>query len=210
MAWQRLLAHVPPWADFLVPPDLDPRPKIVGIGFYKTGTTSLGRALRILGHRLQKGFTFNKPGKRVVIPEPVTFDKVRDAALPMMRYYSAFEDNPWPFLYRDVDRAYPGTRFILTYRDSESWYRSACGKWSRTGKPKVDKKEAIRQYEAHNAAVRTYFKDRQSDLLCWDLTQNPTWEPLCRFVGAPIPNRRFPHGKPGRFIAEPNPRLVSS
>ncbi len=59
----RFLSYVPPWMDPILPPKLDRRPKVFGIGFHKTGTTSLGRALRALGYRVHKGFTINTAGK---------------------------------------------------------------------------------------------------------------------------------------------------
>lgn len=61
----RLLSHLSPWLDPILPPDLDRRPKVFGIGFHRSGTTSLGRALRSLGYRVNKGFSFNLPRKRV-------------------------------------------------------------------------------------------------------------------------------------------------
>jgi hypothetical protein len=222
MTWQRLLAHVPPWADPILPPDLDTRPKVIGIGFHKTGTTSLGRALRTLGYRLHKGFAFNKPGKPVVISEPVTLEKVRDIAMPMMHRYSAFDDNPWPLLFADIDQAWPASKFVLTIREPEAWYRSAANGFGDRPSTKLDliygeqnfsmphnKNKAIARYNAHNQAVRDHFKDRPDDLLIWDLTKNPNWEPLCRFIGVSVPNRRFPHGKPGAFVTQPHPLLVN-
>lgn len=50
------LSYLPAWFDPILPPNLEDRPKIFGIGFHKTGTTSLGRALRTLRFRLHKSF----------------------------------------------------------------------------------------------------------------------------------------------------------
>lgn len=217
LAPMRLLSHVPPWMDPILPPDLDRRPKVFGIGFHKTGTTSLGRALRILGYRVHKGFTFNKPKKRVVISEPVTLEKVRDAAFPMIPYYSAFEDNPWPLLFKDIDQAFPGSRFILTYRDPERWFRSAARYHTGRLSPMHDliygerqfritdsKQKALERFNRHNDEVRAYFQDRSRDLLDWDLVTDPDWEKLCTFLGLPAPNRTFPHGK---ALSELEPNL---
>ncbi len=204
----RILSYLPPWIDPVLPPDLDGRPKIFGIGFHKTGTTSLGRALRALGYRVHKGFSFNMQGKHVVIPEPITLEKLRAVALPMVRYYSAFEDNPWPLLFKDLDAAYPGSRFILTDRDPERWYRSASRFHDGPHSPMLDfiygqknfeisenRAAALSRFNAHNEGVRTYFKDRPDDLLCWDLESEPSWERLCSFLDLPVPRRAFPHGK---------------
>jgi len=204
----RFLSYLPPWMDTILPPDLDRRPKIFGIGFHKTGTTSLGRALRALGYRVHKGFTFNLPNKRISIPEPVTLEKIRNAAFPMIRYYSAFEDNPWPLLYKEIDLAYPGSRFILTSRDPERWFRSAARYFDRRASPMNDfiygqrhfvmadnKAVALSRFNRHNQEVRDYFADRPDDLLVWDLEAEPDWQKLCAFLDLAIPKRDFPHGK---------------
>jgi Sulfotransferase domain len=204
----RFLSYLPPWLDPVLPPHLDRRPKIFGIGFHKTGTTSLGRALRDLGFRVHKGFSINMPGKRVRIPEPVTLAKIQDVALPIVPYYSAFQDNPWPLLFDELDRLWPGSRFVLTTRDPERWYRSAArfhnGRKSRMLdfiygqrdlKIAENKELCLRRFNAHNEKVKAYFKDRPDDLLCWDLEAEPNWYKLCAFLDVPVPARDFPHGK---------------
>jgi hypothetical protein len=207
-AGMHMLSILPSRFDPLLPVNLDRRPKVFGIGFQKSGTTSLGRALRTLGFRVQKGFGFNRPGKRVVIPEPVTIEAVRDVALPMVPYYAAFEDNPWPLLFRDLDAAFPGSRFILTVRDPQRWIRSAVNYFGVKSNATLDliygrkgfcfagnEAVALERFERHNAEVLDYFHARPNDLLAWDLTSNPGWDTLCRFLECPRPRRPFPHGK---------------
>ena len=46
-------------------------------------------------------------------------------ALERARDYDAFEDLPWCLLYRELDEAFPGSKFVLTVRSSsEVWLRS--------------------------------------------------------------------------------------
>jgi hypothetical protein len=204
----RILSIVPARLDPLLPPDLDPRPKVFGIGFHKTGTTSLGRALRVLGYRIQKGFNFNRPGKRIVIPAPVTLDKVRDVAFGMVPRYSAFEDNPWPLLFRELDAAFPGSKFILTTRDPERWIRSASRYFGTKtngmfeliyNRPSFciagNEDFARARFETHNRDVREHFAGRSGDLLEWKLEAEADWPMLCDFLNCPVPNAAFPHGK---------------
>ncbi len=126
----------------------------------------------------------------------------------MTQYYSAFEDNPWPLLFREIDAAYPGSRFILTVRDPERWFRSAARFHNGPHSPMhdfvygqknfeiaADRETAIGRFNAHNDAVKAHFKDRPDVLLCWNLEAEPTWERLCAFLGLPVPKRDFPHGK---------------
>jgi hypothetical protein len=205
----RLLAHTPACFDGWLPPNLDNRPKVFGIGFHKTGTTSLGRALRALGFRVHRGFTFNRPGKRIAIAEPVTPDKIRPVAFGKIPYYSAFEDNPWPLLFKELDQAYPGSKFILTRRDPEAWYRSAARFHEGRPSPMLDlvygapnfciasnRQIALQRFNAHNEEVCRHFKDRPEALLDWNLEAEPRWDKLCDFLELPVPHARpFPHGK---------------
>ena len=89
--------------------------KIIGVGFQKTGTSSLRDALKILGytvgdnhHQMLGPFLRGNMGR--VIRTLNRFDSV--------------EDNPWPSMYKELDAQLPGSKFILTIRESESWLRS--------------------------------------------------------------------------------------
>src|SRR6476660_2478699 len=82
--------------------------KVFGIGFPRTGTTSLVRALNILGI----ASTHNPAGL------------LTDANDPVLDAFDGFADNPIPILYAELDARYPHSKFILTDRDVDSWLRS--------------------------------------------------------------------------------------
>jgi hypothetical protein len=96
-------------------------PKIFCVGRNKTGTTSLGAALRNLGFKVAP----QAPA------ELLTPEWARRDFKPLIRFcrkYDAFQDAPFSldFTYVAMDQAFPGSRFILTERDSaEVWYESA-------------------------------------------------------------------------------------
>lgn len=207
-AGMRVLSVLPSRFDPILPENLDARPKIFCVGFHKTGTTSFGRALRTLGFRVRKGMNFNRPGKRIVIPEPVTLEKVEEVALRLVPRYAAFEDNPWPLMFRRLDEEYPGSRFILTRRESASWIRSAANYFGTKTNPMFDliygrrdfciagnEEEAVARYERHNADVLEHFRGRGEDLLIWDLASAQSWDRLCDFLECPVPRQPFPHAK---------------
>ena len=85
-------------------PDL---PKVFCIGFHKTGTTSLKMALKILGYRVTgpNGRHDKNIGRNV-----------EALARRIVPKFDAFQDNPWPIIYRFLDKEYPGSKFILTVR----------------------------------------------------------------------------------------------
>jgi hypothetical protein len=122
--------------------------------------------------------------------------------------YDAFQDNPWPIVFKRLDERYPNSKFILTVRDSEPWLRSQIKDFGRAetpmrkwiygaGAPLGNEARYVARYEAHNAEVLEYFKDRSRDLLVMDLTKGDGWPKLCAFLGAEIPNTPFPHANKG-------------
>lgn len=170
--------------------------KVFGIGFHKTGTKSLGAALELLGYR-------------VCGPIGVRNDNIGAEALEMAlrtaQDFDAFQDNPWPILYRELDSAFPGGKFILTVCSTKSWLERArryfgeaetpMRRWIYgAGSPIGNEAIYADRFDRHNREVVEYFKDRPSDLLVFPLTESPSWTPLCDFLGKPIPEDiPFPH-----------------
>jgi len=177
--------------------------KIFGIGFQKTGTSSLNEALRLLGYRAAGGFRINHP-KGVALPPPLTNEKVLPLALARAREADAFNDNPWPPLFRELDAAFPDAKFILTLRDADRWMASVLRHFGDTRSdvaqwiygvpcPKGHEARYRAVYEAHNDAVRAHFADRPDALLQIDFEQGAGWRELCGFLGVQVPASAFPH-----------------
>lgn len=170
------------------------RPKVFGIGFHKTGTTSLRRALEVLGYR-------------VTGPNAVRDPKIAERAWDLVRelagQYDAFQDNPWPLFYRELDQLYSGSKFILTRRPTDRWIASVTRHFGDTGTPMRQwiygvehprGNESIYRdrYERHNAEVLEYFSNRPDDLLLMEFEKGDGWEKLCPFLGTEIPDTPFP------------------
>lgn len=173
------------------------RPKVFCIGFHKTGTTSLELALRKLGYRVTGSF-----GTK----DPDIASKVHELAYAMVDKFDAFEDNPWPILYRELDARFPGSKFVLTRRPTENWIRSQVKDFAGTetpmrrwiygtdaGCPAGNEETYVARYERHNREVQEYFAERPGDLLIIDLPNDDGWSRLCPFLGHDAPNEPFPH-----------------
>jgi hypothetical protein len=124
-------------------------------------------------------------------------------------------DLPIPLLYRELDKAYPGSKFILTLRDENSWLKSVQKHydprynpqqpgWAEDGftntvhaalygRISFDAETCLRVYRQHNADVLEYFKDRPEDLLILNVSKGEGWEKLCPFLKQPIPSKPYPH-----------------
>lgn len=132
-----------------------------------------------------------------------------DLVIELARHYRSFEDRPWNIapLYRLLDEAFPGSRFILTSRSADSWWRSVEQWLTRThpqdegkrwryfrqlGVDRIERHAFIAAYSRHNTEIRHYFSGR-SDFLEIDFEQGIGWEQLCDFLGCEIPSVPIPH-----------------
>lgn len=169
--------------------------KIFGIGFHKTGTKTLKKALEILG--------YDVTGPNGVNDANIGEDlySLIDELVPK---YDAFQDNPWPVVYRYLDERYPGSRFILTMRDSDDWVASVVRYFGRkttpmrkmiygAGSPVGYEALYQKRFEEHNKEVLAYFSDKPERLLVLNFFEHDGWEKLCRFLGKEIPDVPFPH-----------------
>lgn len=174
--------------------------KVIGLGYSKTGTTTLRECFREFGLPFI-GFDVELT-RQVVHGDP-------GPAVAALADYDAAANWPWPLIFREIDAAYPGSRFILTTRrDGATWLRSLVSQAKKKprgeyrewvyghGDPVGHEDELIARYEAHNEAVRRYFADRPGQLLdvCWETGSG--WRELCGFLGRPIPAVRFPRANP--------------
>lgn len=174
--------------------------KIFCIGFQKTGTSSLRDALRRLGYSVSGVF-----GRDLSLEE--LRDTYVERGLAIVEKFDAVEDMPWPLMFRELDVRFPDSKFILSVRETDAWFRSIDGHFGEThsvlhqltyGKdapcPRGHEARYREVYEAHNRAVREYFADRPRDLLVMDLAAGDGWTELGNFLGrADVPSGPFVH-----------------
>ena len=198
--------------------------KIFGIGLPKSGTVSLHDALQILGY------------KSVHFPaDDETVNQIRsgDYDLKVMRSYDAASDIPIPAIFPQLRSAFPDSKFILTYRDENSWIESHRNAKFNHDTPKPgsmrDFYRAILYginafnenrfrwvHQKHHADVTRYFSGENSkDLLTINFTAGEGWDELCAFLNVPVPSTPFPHSnatraKPRRIAWEAlrDPRIT--
>lgn len=187
--------------------ELNPVPtRIFGIGMHKTGTTSLHTALNIMGlnsaHWLSAGWAKKVWREMNTVGRSNTLE----------RNYAAC-DLPISPLFKKLDVAYPGSKFILTIRSEENWIGSVRRHWSPETNPFRHQWDSdpfthiihnaiygrtefhgptMRQaYRRHNKRVMEHFKDRPGDLLVLNIDKPVGWYQLCQFLGVrdypPVP-----------------------
>jgi len=199
--------------------------ELIGAGFGRTGTLSMKAALEKLGlgpchHMLEvtSSDTQREIWRRIAAGETPNWDEA-------FAGYRSTVDWPGAYYWRELSEYYPEAKILLTVRSAESWYESASNTIFRAiasihdqdsvgvkliaerifGGRLDDKAHAIAIYERNTAEVQAAFgADR---LLTY--TVGDGWEPLCRFLGKPVPSEPFPKTNTTdefkKRIAGPNP-----
>ena len=174
--------------------------KIFGVGLSRTGTTSLHMALLLMGkasiHYPLNAAPYWLAGDFYLYDPLAEFDACLD--IPTSAYF------------RELDKAYPGSRFILTVRNEDQWASSIERLYANL--PKSSQHTQLRDmvrlvtygtvnfhsdryrriFNEHNDAVQAYFKNRPDALLVMDISAGDGWEKLCPFVEEKIPTVEFP------------------
>jgi hypothetical protein len=174
------------------------RQLIFGIGMGKSGTRSLAAALEILGHSCVHD------SARVSAEIKADQAAGRPMLSRLIESNTAFCDYPIWRYFKELDRAYPGSRFILTVRDLEPWLQSRKAQIEyrlvrhRRGEPNVPSERVFneakerKRYAKHHAAIAKYFRGREDDVLSFSICDGEGWEVLCPFLGVPQPTVPFP------------------
>ena len=186
---------------------------LIGAGFGRTGTASLKIALEKLGlapcyHMLE---VFSHPDHA-----PLWHAAASDPRIAWegpLAGYSATVDWPGCYFWRELAERYPDAKVLLSVREPGSWYRSVRDTiyqpltdppgvmppgWREMTRDLIlegtfggrldDRDHAISVFERHNEAVKRAIAPRR--LLVYEASEG--WEPLCRFLGRPVPAEPFP------------------
>ena len=198
--------------------------EIVGAGFGRTGTTSLALALDQLGagpcYHMDEVL---RDLDRKVAPWVAAAEGRPDWDATFTGYRATCD---WPSAnyWQPILARYPGAKVILTSRSAESWYDSFAATIAKlVAEPgeqppqmaawmdmlgglldrafdgrHTDRAHAIAVFDAYEAEVKARVPaDR---LLVFRATDG--WEPLCRFLGRPIPATPYPRTNDRREFFE--------
>lgn len=164
-------------------------PRIFCVGMNKTGTNSLREAFEYLGLR-----TLHRSRLAREAIERATAENK-----PLLTYienYECYTDAPFYRYYRELDRQYPGSRFILNTRDTGDWISSRIAhdrRWNeRKRLPDQDERCTDRAWlralkERCEGEILTYFSANHGRFVILDICAGQGWRELCDFLGCPIP-----------------------
>ena len=190
--------------------------QVIGAGLGRTGTLSLKAALERLGfgpcYHMTRIFEHIEHG-----PMWQQFAAgARGDWDSLLGEFNSAVDWPASYFWRELAAFYPQAKVILTVRDAERWFSSIDGTLFRFMRSSVvpddeaarrqivmardivqqrtfddridDRAHVIDVYERHNRTVQQSLPAQR--LLTYDVAQG--WEPLCAFLGVPVPDEPFP------------------
>jgi hypothetical protein len=188
---------------------INPDSRIFGIGLSKTGTTSLTRALNLLGI------------PSIHFPhDQTTYAELRrgEYRLSILETYRGVTDTPVSPYFAQLDKVWPESKFILTVREMQSWLKSAERHWEAVLGPRRAADPDFREYvdfidactygctefaadrfryvsDRHTRDVTEYFAAQPEKLLVLDICGGTGgWEQLADFLGVEAPKGiPFPH-----------------
>lgn len=169
-------------------------PKVFGLGFQKTGTSTLEAMLRRMGYNEILSY---HQFRDMADTDGLTLEDVKARAMELVQTCEVAKDTPWPLFYKELDAAFPGAKFIHIIRDRDAWIKSAVGDFAHWPNmihqaiygvpcPKDHEEIWLERYDRHNAEVATYFEGRPDDYLQLHLEDGLTYEKICPFLNKPI------------------------
>jgi hypothetical protein len=181
---------------------------VIGAGFGRTGTESMKLALEALGlgpchhmHEVHSDPEQIKLWREIARGEPADWEAA-------FAGYNSAVDWPSAYFWRELANAFPEAKVILTVRSAESWHASMektifHSLRNSTDRDSVgirlvaervfggrldDPAHAMAIYEHNNREVQAVIPPER--LLVHHLGDG--WEPLCRFLGRPVPDMPYP------------------
>ncbi|MDH3695536.1 MAG: sulfotransferase family protein [Gammaproteobacteria bacterium] len=182
--------------------------KVIGAGFGRTGTASMKQALELLGfgpcHHM--GEVLSSPEQKELWRSVASGMKPNWDVL--LAGYHSTVDWPAAYFWRELSEYYPDAKILLTTRSSESWYASMVKTIFKIVKETTDpasigvkligervfggnlddRDHVIAMYEKNIADVQGAFSEDR--LLSYNIGDG--WEPLCEFLGKPVPDVAYP------------------
>lgn len=195
------------------------RIKIICIGQPKTGTKTMKDIFLQLGKKCCSNPSINNDNDYILLDNNIILDQNNffnniNYILKNLNNFDFFHDIPYSFNYKEIDNIYPNSKFILTLRDENEWFKSILNyqKIKNAVLPSILKviyghklitedlkEEIITKYNKYNNDIISYFSDKPEKLIIINIcdknkNEEKIIEQICRFINIDIPvNFNFPH-----------------
>lgn len=192
--------------------------RVIGTGFGRTGTESMRFALNKLGfgpcHHMHEVRAHSEQLR-------LWRAKAAGEDIPWAQLFEGFQsavDWPSAYFWRDLVRDFPDAKVLLTTRTPESWYNSINKTILEVARNNDDPNSLVETLIRHGTFdgqiddpdhVMDVFRRHEEEvretipaerLLVYSVGSG--WEPLCDFLGVPVPDEPFPKtNNTAQFIA---------
>lgn len=202
--------------------------QLIGAGLGRTGTASLKIALEALG--LGKCYHMGE-----VLMNQSHIGLWSEAAdgnadwEQLFDGYGAAVDYPACAFWRELADYYPSAKVLLSVRDAERWFESTQAtifspkfvEWGKSspfgrmaekavfadfGDHRHDRDFMVPYFERRTEEIKAALPEDR--LLVYEVKQG--WEPLCEFLGVPVPDRPFPRVNSRAETAEMIKTMIGS
>lgn len=199
--------------------------EFIGVGFGRTGTESLKKALEILGlgpcHHMYEVLSDSERYDHWLAVLEGRADPDWDM---LLAGYRSSVDWPVALYWRELAALFPDAKLILTVRETDDWYASMektilklmrdpdNNKMAKALADRVfggaveDRVDVIASYEAHNKAVSAHYGPER--LLTCELGSG--WAPLCRFLDCAVPQTPYPSANEAGSFLKRDEQLTAS
>lgn len=186
--------------------------KLINAGLGRTGTTSLKAALETLGY----GPVFHTTDLLTSAKDIDVWERaVKTEPVDWRAFFAPYAVADWPaaFFYRDIIRAHPEAKVMVSVRDPEGWFESTQGILKQVRSLNLPLPQVRRAKGFLEAGLATFFEGKAEDkaymtnfferhteavkafvgaenVLVYDVREG--WGPLCTFLEVPVPDAPFP------------------
>lgn len=184
--------------------------KIIVLSHNRTATQSTEKFLTDLGFKCA-----HWGGSFISIPDSETMskDELFNKLISLTSEYDAFMDIPFNYIYEQLDKTYPGSKFILITRPSHEWVKSIRNIYASFNQSGIESyfryllekylpnpKRYIEQitdteleyvHNCHIEDILKYFKN-SNNLLHLDLYDKDKGYKIKNFIDPNLPNIEFP------------------
>ncbi len=172
------------------------RPRVLCVGYQKTGTTSFAHAMRKIGF---SHYGYDRDLYRALQAGDL------ERCLRFAERFDSLDDLPWsdPRFIRKFQARFPGSYYVLLERDDASWVRSYKAYYGLQDSDSV----LLHRLHRHNEKVLQLLAD-EPHLLRMNICAGEGYERLCPFLGRSHPGIPFAWANKGS-IPSPEPRKAA-
>jgi len=162
--------------------------KVFCTGFYKTGTTSFGSAMKLLG--------YHHTSFRKDLLDSYSKNNYENL-YQFVNKFDSFDDVPFndKTVIQLLDKKYPNCKFVHLHRDPKEWKNSFIQWTGKITNNQIDVEDWFTKFKDHQSFIDSYFKIADPNkFIALDISDEEGFKKLADFLNKDHKGRfKFPH-----------------